>query len=122
MRLLLSTMIVAGVLCLGTVVPSQAQVWQAVQSKSDFVSVVTGRQLTRLGIRLDVTPGGQITGRAFGMDITGSWDWSGQFFCRTMSYGNTTLANNCQQVLVQGDTIRFIADEGAGDRADLTLR
>ncbi|WP_099827745.1 dihydrodipicolinate reductase [Oceaniglobus indicus] len=102
--------------------PVAAQQFRAVTDKSDFVNLINGRELTRFGIRLSVSPGGAITGTAFTADVTGSWTWSGDYFCRSLKYGNKQLADNCQTVAVSGATIRFTADRGAGDTADLTIR
>jgi hypothetical protein len=100
----------------------EADGFRTITDKDSFVSLVEGRQLTRLGIRLDVSPAGQITGKAFGRDVTGAWDWNGGFFCRDLYYGSQYLGPNCQLVQVNGSTMRFIADRGAGQSADLNLR
>jgi len=108
------------VVTLGT--SAVAQGFQVVTDETRFVQLVDGRQLTRLGIQLNVSPNGGIQGRAFGMKVTGSWTWQGNYFCREMSYGASSLPMHCQEVLLSGDTIRFVADQGTGDSADLRLR
>lgn len=102
---------------------AQARELFLVKDRAEFVALVAGRDLTRLGVRLTVTPDGQISGRAFGFAVTGTWNWQGNYFCRDMSYGSgNALGYNCQVVYQNGDTLRFIADRGAGDHADLRLR
>jgi hypothetical protein len=96
--------------------------FRTITDRSTFLSVIEGRDLTRLGIRLNVTPEGQIRGRAFGRDVTGAWRWDGSYFCRDLYYGETDLGPNCQQVKINGSTVRFISDRGAGIYADLSLR
>lgn len=94
-----------------------------VQRSDQFVALVQGKTLTRFGVSLVVGSDGTIQGRAFGRPVTGNWDWSNDgFFCREMSFGQRNIPRNCQRVLVQGTTVRFIADRGAGDQADLQLR
>jgi hypothetical protein len=105
-----------------TAAPAMAEGFKPVTAKSEFVDLIDGRQLTRLGIRLTVSPAGGIQGRAFGQDVRGAWRWQGNFFCRDLAYGDTELGPNCQQVLVKGDTVRFVADQGKGQSADLRLR
>ncbi|WP_240611030.1 dihydrodipicolinate reductase [Oceaniglobus ichthyenteri] len=102
--------------------PAMAETLQTVTSKSQFVNLVSGRELSRFGIRLSVSPGGSIKGRAFGQPVTGAWTWKGNYFCRDLTYGATTLPTNCQLVQVGGGTIRFTSDQGAGESADLRLR
>lgn len=99
-----------------------ASEFRLVTDRDEFVSIVDGRQLTRFGIRLQVDTAGDISGRGFGHDVWGQWQWDGRFFCRDLGYGNTDLGHNCQAVAVRGDTIRFVADQGQGDYADFRLR
>ena len=42
-----------------------ADTFERVEKKDGFLSIVKGRALTRLGIRLNVSENGKITGRAF---------------------------------------------------------
>lgn len=96
--------------------------FQPVQSREQFVGLIAGKALTRFLVRLEVTPDGRIGGSAFGAQVRGDWHWQGGYFCRTLWFGSEEFKLNCQQVLVRDTTIRFIADEGKGDQADLTLR
>ena len=102
--------------------PAVAEEFVPVESQAEFVGLIEGRALTRFGISLSVRPDGAIEGSAFGMAVSGAWNWQGQYFCRDLRYGNTALEPNCQAVLVKGETLRFIADRGKGDSADLRLR
>ncbi|MDT8857364.1 dihydrodipicolinate reductase [Paracoccaceae bacterium Fryx2] len=118
-------MIRAGVavcLCLLLPAPVAADGFAPVRERADFVRLVSGKALTQFGISLTVTPEGGISGRAFGRPVTGAWNWAGGYFCREMAFGSRLLAQNCQVVQRKGDTLRFIADEGRGDTADLKLR
>ncbi|WP_135506731.1 dihydrodipicolinate reductase [Roseovarius aestuariivivens] len=102
--------------------PAAAEGFSQIQSRDAFLSVISDKKLTRLGINLVVTPSGQIAGRAFGRDVSGAWRWQSGYFCRDLYWGERNLGANCQAVKVDGQTIRFISDRGAGDYADLTLR
>jgi hypothetical protein len=113
-------MIRALLLLLFSAAPALA--FERVTDRSAFVGLVEGRTLTSLGVALQVLPDGQIAGRAFGRDITGSWDWRDGLFCRAMAAGSRSFPLNCQVVQLDGTTLRFIADEGQGDRADLRIR
>lgn len=117
MRAILALLLTA---VLGT--PAMAEGFAPVTDRERFVSLIEGRDLTRLGITLNVTPDGQIRGRAFGRDVTGAWRWNGGYFCRDLYWGEMDLGPNCQAVRIQGNTVRFISDQGAGQFADLRLR
>lgn len=114
--------VLAVLLILGLAAPAMAESFAPVTKRDRFVSLIEGRDLTRFGITLNVTSDGQIKGRAFGRDVTGAWRWNGDYFCRDLYWGSMDLGPNCQAVRVQGNTLRFISDQGAGQFADLSLR
>ncbi len=87
-----------------------------------FAQTIVGRELSRPGIRLKVLPDGRIEGRGLGLPVTGSWHWAGSYFCREMDWSGYEIPHNCMVVLINGRTVRFIADEGTGDFADFRLR
>lgn len=101
--------------------PAQAEEFRVVESDAQFVALVEGRELRRLGIRLTVTPSGEIQGRAFGGPVTGQWRWENGYFCRDLFWNDTDLGYNCQLVQENGTALRFTSDQGAGMFADLTL-
>jgi hypothetical protein len=102
--------------------PATAEEFRVIDSADQFVSRISGRELRRLGIRLTVSPEGQIEGRAFGAPVTGEWTWQGGYFCRDLFWNDTDLGYNCQLVQENGETLRFTSDQGSGMYADLTLR
>ena len=96
--------------------------FQPIREEANFRALVDGRELTRFGVRLQVLPQGEITGRGFGMRVGGEWEWRDGYFCRTLEFGQSGDPYNCQLVLRDGNTLRFISDQGQGDQADLRLR
>lgn len=102
--------------------PAMAEGFSQIKDRSQFVSLIENRDLTRFGIRVNVTPEGDIRGRAFGRDVTGAWQWDGSYFCRDLYWGERDLGANCQAVERDGNTVRFTSDQGRGDHADLYLR
>ncbi len=102
--------------------PDVARGFAVVASQDQFLTLVQGRELTRLGIRLSVSADGDIAGRGFGQPVTGAWAWSDGYFCRDLFYGDQDLGPNCQLVTINGETIRFTSDRGTGIFADFRLR
>ena len=102
--------------------PALADKFVRITDQSVFIATVEGRNLTSLAIRLSVIPDGSITGRAFGAAVTGTWNWTDGYFCRTLDTATRNFPLNCQVVESNGTTIRFTADKGAGDKADLRIR
>lgn len=111
---------VCAALCV-TTFPAYADGFRTITNGDDFVSLVKDRELKRFGITLRVTPEGDIDGSAFGTQVSGAWRWEDGFFCRDLYYGQRDLGPNCQVVQQRGETLRFIADQGQGQSADLRL-
>lgn len=95
--------------------------FRRVQDRETFVDIVRQGKLNRFGISLEVSPDGRISGRAFGVNVSGAWDWREGYFCRDLNWGATDLGPNCQEVQVSGRLVRFTSDEGKGRFADLRL-
>lgn len=93
-----------------------------ITDKAAFVAAVQGRSLTSIAVRLNVKPDGQIEGSAFGFAVSGTWIWQSGYFCRTLDTATQDYPLNCQQVETDGTTIRFTADKGTGDAANLRIR
>lgn len=102
--------------------PAAGQAFEKIETRDRFIEATSGRDMTRFGISVAVTPTGDIRGRAFGYPVTGAWQWQDGFFCRDLFWGQDNLGANCQAVRISGNTIRFISDQGTGRSADLTLR
>ena len=110
------------ILAVLTPLPALAEGLTRITAKPDFVAAVDGRSLTSMAVRLNVAANGAITGRAFGMAVTGTWAWTDGYFCRTLDTATRDFPLNCQLVETDGQTIRFTADKGKGDIADLRIR
>lgn len=114
MRLLVCALI-------ASLLPMSALAFERITSAHDFATQISGRALTRIGVSLTVLPSGQIEGRGMGSPVTGAWQWSEGYFCRTLAWGDRALGHNCQAVLLEGDRVRFVSDRGTGDHADFRL-
>jgi hypothetical protein len=105
--------------------PAFAEDYAAVRDKSEFLSLIEGRDL-RIGLydlTLNLTPDGQIKGSALGWDISGTWSWQDGFFCREMDWSGKEIEYNCQLVEARGgDEMRFTVDRGEGRSAAFRLR
>lgn len=119
MRTFLKPAVLAGLVSLSAS-PVLAD-YEPIRDQSEFLGVVTQGELTRMGIRLTVSPQGEIDGRAFGRDVTGSWSWEDGYFCRDLFWGQTELGYNCQEVARDGRSVRFTSDKGTGESASLRL-
>ncbi len=105
--------------------PALAEDFEPVSEKSDFVALVSGKELRNglYDLSLYVAPTGKIEGEALGWQITGSWSWKDGYFCREMDWEGYAIPYNCQLVEARaGKEVRFTVDRGAGDSAAFRLR
>ena len=102
--------------------PLSALAFEKVDTRDEFLSLVDGKTLRLTGIRVQVTPAGEITGRAFGRGVKGAWQWRDGYFCRSLYWGSRDLGPNCQEVRAEGSKIRFTSDRGQGQYAVLNIR
>ena len=101
---------------------SVAAEFSTVDDASEFMALVSGKELKRPFVKLEVSPEGQISGYGAAWPVTGAWVWDDGYFCRDLFWGGDPLGYNCQQVEAAGDRIRFTSDKGAGDAAEFRLR
>ena len=118
MKLFITTAVAAMV---GVAAPAFAD-FQTINSRDEFVSLVSGKTLTRPLVKIRVSPNGRISGKGATWDVSGKWQWKDGFLCRSLEWGGDDLGYNCQQVKVKGSTVRITSDKGAGQSADFRLR
>ena len=94
---------------------------EIVNKKQRFVDLLTGKILRRPLIRLQVSANGTISGAGAFQKVTGKWIWQNGYFCRSLYWGGSDLPYNCQQVIIDGDSLRFTSDHGTGDSAAFKL-
>ncbi|MEM1074021.1 MAG: dihydrodipicolinate reductase [Pseudomonadota bacterium] len=104
-----------------TVTPAFAE-FSKVQNESQFVALVTGKELRRPLVNLEVSAEGRITGYGAAWPVSGEWTWKDGYFCRELEWGGDDLGYNCQEVQATGNRIRFTSDRGTGDSAEFRLR
>ncbi|MCY4180626.1 MAG: dihydrodipicolinate reductase [Litoreibacter sp.] len=111
-----------GLLVAFLLAPLSAYAFEKIDTKDKFLSLVEGKTLRLTGIKVQVTPSGEITGRAFGRGVKGAWNWQNGYFCRSLYWGNRDLGQNCQEVRAEGSKVRFTSDRGEGQYAVLNIR
>lgn len=105
--------------------PVQAQDYVPIKERDAFLSLIEGRALRvpLYGLTLNLTPDGQITGKALGWGISGTWRWEDGFFCRDMDWSGMEIPYNCQLVEAKGESaVRFTVDKGVGESASFRLQ
>lgn len=103
-------------------VVATAQTSQWIKEEDKFVILIDGKKLKRFLIELSVKTDGTITGTGAGADVTGSWNWQDNYFCRNLSWGNRDLGYDCQKVELRDQKLFFTSDRGRGTTAGFTIR
>lgn len=114
------SIVFAGVVAFGAT--SAAAEFTKVQDYQEFLALVSGKELHRPFVNLEVAESGEISGMGAVWPVTGSWTWEGGFFCRDLFWGGDPLGYNCQEVKASQDRIRFTSDKGSGESADFRLK
>lgn len=102
-----------------------ASAFERVSELETFSSAIVGRELriSMIGISLVVHQDGEISGKALGWPVAGTWQWKNGYFCRQMDWSGTEIPYNCQLVEVRDDDeVRFTVDQGKGDSAIFRIR
>ena len=60
------------------------------------------------------THDGIIKGIFSGQQLIGTWDWEGEYFCRTSTLGKMDLGSDCIQIDVTQSKMRLVLDKGEG--------
>ena len=96
--------------------------FEKVNTRAEFLQLVSGKSLTRPLVRISVLPDGRISGTGASWDVTGQWKWQGGYLCRTLQWGGDDLGYNCQEVKAKGNRVRITSDKGKGQSALFRLR
>ena len=99
-----------------------AQTNQWIREENEFINLIDGKTLNRFLIKLSVGKGGTISGTGAGIDVKGNWYWQGDYFCRSLFWGEQNLGSDCQKVELINQKLFFTADQGSGATAGFTIK
>jgi len=99
-----------------------AQTNQWIREENEFINLIDGKTLNRFLIKLSVGKDGTISGTGAGIDVKGNWYWQGDYFCRSLFWGEQNLGSDCQKVELINQKLFFTADQGSGATAGFTIK
>ena len=117
----MTRLIFAGLFALSATVGAAQAEFAKIEDVDAFRAAVEGKVLKRPFVTLEVSPGGEISGKGLRWPVTGNWQWQDGYFCRDLYWGESELGYNCQEVRLNGGKIRFRSDRGTGDYADFSI-
>jgi len=99
-----------------------AQTNQWIREENEFINLIDGKTLNRFLIKLSVGKDGTISGTGAGIDVKGNWYWQGDYFCRSLFWGEQNLGSDCQKVELINQKLFFTANQGSGATAGFTIK
>jgi len=99
-----------------------AQTNQWIREENEFINLIDGKTLNRFLIKLSVGKDGTISGTGAGIDVKGNWYWQGDYFCRSLFWGEKNLGSDCQKVELINQKLFFTADQGSAATAGFTIK
>jgi len=103
-------------------ISAAAQTNQWIREENEFINLIDGKTLNRFLIKLSVGKDGTISGTGAGIDVKGNWYWQGDYFCRSLFWGEQNLGSDCQKVELINQKLFFTADQGSGATAGFTIK
>lgn len=88
--------------------------WDRVTTKNEYLEKGADNYYGDAGGTSMATHDGIIKGIFGGLQLTGTWDWKGEYFCRTSMLGTMDLGSDCIQIDVTDNKMRLILEKGTG--------
>lgn len=97
--------------------------WQQVTDRTTFSSQVVGNAyVDSNGNWFRFNANGTLSGGANGKDLAGNWQFTRGFACFNRTLGGEALPNDCIVVLIDGDKLVTVRNEGQGRQTQYTKR
>lgn len=88
--------------------------WDRVTTKQEYLDKGADNYYGNATGKSIATHDGAIKGIYSGLQLSGTWDWQEEYFCRTSTLGSMDLGSDCIQIDVTNDKMRLIMNKGKG--------
>jgi len=88
--------------------------WDRITTKEGYIEKGANNYYGDEGGTSIATSDGIIKGNFGGQELKGTWNWEGEYFCRTSTLGTMDLGSDCIQIDVTDTKMRLILNKGAG--------
>ncbi|MCL7764566.1 antibiotic biosynthesis monooxygenase [Polaribacter sp. Z014] len=88
--------------------------WDRITTKEDYIEKGADNYYGDEGGASIATSDGIIKGNFGGQELKGTWNWEGEYFCRTSTLGTMDLGSDCIQIDVTDTKMRLILNKGTG--------
>lgn len=88
--------------------------WDRVTTKQEYLDKGADNYYGDAAGKSIATHDGIIKGIFAGQQLTGTWNWKDEYFCRTSTLGSMDLGSDCIQIDVTDDKMRLTLNKGEG--------
>lgn len=107
-------------LSLAVTSPAAAE-FKRIKNEKQMLQLVAGKKLVSDAGYSFIYADGTLKGKFNGQNFSGSWLWSGRFWCRNGVLGGQEIGSDCQVWEIDGDKLRYTRKKGKGDAVVATL-
>ena len=90
-------------------------------TEKEFREMVAGKRMANKHGYGIAHRDGTITGTFAGKNMTGTWSWEDQYYCRTAKLGKKKYGHNCSVVTVSGNKVILKGSKGMGKKRTYRL-
>lgn len=98
----------------GTVQDNEVENWFRVTTKAQYLDRCADVWFGEDDGQSIATSDGQIRGKFAGRELSGTWEWHDEFFCRTSMLGDLDLGHDCIVIEITETKMRLTMERGAG--------
>lgn len=92
-----------------------------IKTEAEFRKVIVGKKLDfKTGYQM-FHADGKMTALWKGYDLIGTWNWTGDTYCRTLGRVGKTGQYDCRTVAVKGNTVTITRKGGKGKPYNVTI-
>ena len=88
-----------------------------IATEQEFRETAVGKKLVSKHGYVIVRDDGTLTGEFGNKELTGTWNWEDEYYCRSAKLGKKDIGDDCQVVEVSGDGVIFVRKKGKGKKS-----
>lgn len=93
---------------------SESDGWVRVRTKDEYLEKCADVYFGEDAGRSIATSDGQIRGNFGGKELSGTWEWEDDYFCRTSTLGDLDLGHDCIVIEITSTQMRLTMEKGNG--------
>ena len=96
--------------------PTATPSTRRITTEREYRDLLVGKKITAKNGYVVSHEDGTLTGEFDKKELTGTWSWEGEYFCRTAKLGKKDFGLDCQVVVVSEDKVTYTRKKGKGKK------